>query len=157
MIYINKPTEPNTNVTIIVPFGKNFEKSSLYKTILDGGDSVSVYGGEVANGGGAFTEVFDYVAHGGFAYMGAEYLDASMTHKMSGKAYKWQNIEPSRFEEDFYFTFMLHFDDIPNRGEYNFTVKSGDEVVWNGILKVTDNVRNDVDFNNGLIIKIYEK
>lgn len=156
MIYVQKPTEPNSYITIIVPLARQFELSSLYSTILDGGDSVSVYGG-TADGGNAFTEYFSSTAHGGYAYMGAEYLDASMQHKMSGKKYKWQNVEPVRYEEDFYFIFRLYFEDIPNRGEYNFTVKCGDNLLWDGILKMTEDVRNDVDLNNGLVIKIYER
>lgn len=155
MIYIQKPTEPNSYVDIIIPFARNFEQTSLYSTVLDGGNSVTVYGG-TADGGNAYTEFYDNTAHGGYAYMGAEYLDATLYHKMSGKTYKWQNLEPVRYEEDFYFIFRLLFEEVPNRGEYLFKVLSGENVVWDGILKITENVRKDVDFNNGLIIKIYE-
>lgn len=156
MIYIQKPTEPGSDVRIIVPLAKHFEQSSLYSTILDGGDSVSVYGG-TADGGNAFTETYQNYAHGGYAYMGAEYLNATLYHKMSGKSYSWENLEPIRYEEGFYFIFKLHFDDVPKRGEYLFKVYSGEDVVWDGILKMTEDVRKDVDFNNGLVIKIYER
>lgn len=156
MIYVQKPTEPNSDVNIIVPLGRQFESSTLYSTILDGGDSVSIYGG-TANGGNAFTVDFDSVAHGGYAYMGAEYLDATLYHKMSGKKYAWQNLEPIRYEEGFYFMVKLHFDDVPKRGEYLISLTSGEETVWEGILRMTEDVRNDVDFNNGLVIKIYER
>lgn len=156
MIYVQKPTEPGSDIRIIVPLAKQFEQSSLYSTILDGGDSVSVYGG-TADGGNAFTTDFGSVAHGGYAYMGAEYLDATLYHKMSGKKYAWQNLEPIRYEEGFYFMVELHFDDVPKRGEYLFRVTIGEDVVWDGILKMTEDVRNDVDFNNGLVIKIYER
>ena len=156
MIYVQKPTEPDSTITIIVPLAKDFEASSLYVTILDGGECVVLYGGE-ADGGDAYTTSFGETAHGGYAYMGAEYLDASLFHKMSGKRYEWQNIEPVRYEKDFYFAFRLHFEDVPRRGEYLFRVNSGDSMVWEGILRMTEDVRKDVDMNNGLVIKIYER
>ena len=152
MIYCQNIDNAPGSLTLIVPYVKKFDLSSLFSFILDGGRAVATFE-ETVDGGRADSE-FDGYVHGGYAYMGVEYLDVSMKHKMSGKEYGWEHVEPVM--EDFYFTVTLDFDEIPYRGEYNIEFSAGTNVVWTGILKITENVRDEVDFKNKNVIKIYQ-